>query len=78
MTKAQQTINTLLAAKAQAQTKREKSKAHIELLRYHYFLSESDQVSVAEVMKPTLDKLDQIPVPPDPILQRAEELLSRI
>lgn len=78
MTKAQQTIDALLAAEAQAQSEREKSKAYIELLRYHYFLPESDQASVAEVMKPTLDKLDQIPMPPDPIIQRAEELLNRI
>ena len=78
MTEVQQKINALLALNAQAQTDREKSRAHIELLRYHYFLSEDDQASVAEVMKPTLDELDRIPMPPDPLLQRAEELLNRI
>ena len=78
MTEAQQKINTLLAVKAQAQTNQEKSRAHIELLRYHYFLSEDDKDSVAEVMKATLDELDRIPMPPDPLLQRAEELLARI
>lgn len=78
MTEVQQKIDALLALKAQAQTDREKSRAHIELLRYHYFLSEDDQASVAEVMKSTLDELDRIPMPPDPLLQRAEELLNRI
>ena len=78
MTEAQRTINALLTRKEQAQTNQEKSKAHIELLRYHYFLSENDKDSVAEVMKFTLDELDRIPVPLDPLLQRAEELLNRI
>ena len=78
MTETQRTINVLLTNKTQAQTDQEKSKAHIELLRYHYFLSVSDQASVADVMKPTLDELDRITLPPDPILQRAEELLNRI
>lgn len=78
MTEAQQKINALLAVKAQARTDQEKSRAHIELLRYHYFLSEDDRDSVAGVMKPILDELDRIPLPPDPLLQRAEELLARI
>jgi hypothetical protein len=78
MTEPQQTINLLLELKAQAQTEQEKSKAHIELLRYHYFLSADDQASVADVMKPTLDELDKIQLPPDPLLQRAEALLNRI
>lgn len=78
MTEAQKRINTLLAAEVQAHTDQEKSRAHIELLRYHYFLSEDDKNSVADVMKPTLDELDRIPLPPDPLLQRAEELLARI
>ena len=78
MTQVQQKINVLLALEAQAQTDQEKSRAYIELLRYHYFLSADDQASVAEVMKPTLDELDRIPMPPDPLLQRAEELLNRI
>ncbi len=78
MTEAQQKINTLLTVKAQAQTNQEKSRAHIELLRYHYFLSEDDQASVVDAMKATLDELDKIPMPPDPLLQRAEELLNRI
>ncbi|GAB2604328.1 hypothetical protein [Spirosoma areae] len=78
MTEVQRTINRLLAHEAQAKTEQEKSKAHIELLRYHYFLSADDQDSVADVMKPTLDELAQISTPPDPLIQRAEELISRI
>ncbi|GAB3642892.1 hypothetical protein [Spirosoma arcticum] len=78
MTEIQQKINALLALKAQAQTDQDRSRAHIELLRYHYFLSEDDKDSVAGVMKSTLDELDRVPMPPDPLLQRAEELLNRI
>lgn len=78
MTEVQRTINRLLSYKAQAQTKQEKSEAHIELLRYYYFLSADDQASVADVMKNTLDELTSIQLPSDPIIQRAEKIISRI
>lgn len=78
MTEVQRTIHRLLAHEAQAPTEQEKSRAHIELLRYHYFLSADDQASVADVMKPTLDELAKIQSPPDPLIQRAEELISWI
>ena len=78
MTEIQRTINGLLANEVYAQTEQEKSKAHINLLRYHYFLSADDQASVADLMQPYLDELERVQLPPEPIIQQAEELLARI
>lgn len=71
-------VTNYIVALNQAKSTTEHNIAYQALMRYHYFLPETDQTDVNDLMQPYLDTLAEIQLPPDPIIQRSEEILSRI
>ena len=78
MTDVRQQITDYIAQLNQAQTPDERSLAYRQLMNYHYFLPEAERLATDDLMRPYWDKLDKIQLPPDPLLERAQELLKRI
>lgn len=78
MSDARQKITDCLNRMKQATTPIDRTIAYREMMAYHIFLPQADRLATEDLVRPYLDELDKIPMPPDPLLQRAEELLNRI
>ena len=78
MNDARQKITEYLLRMERAATPIERTVAYREMMTYHVFLPENERLATEDLVRPCWDAIEKIPVPPDPILQRAEELLNRI
>ncbi len=78
MNDARQKIMDCLRRMEQATTPLERTVAYREMMTYHIFLPEEERVATEDLVRPYWDEIEKIPMPPDPLLQRAEELLNRI
>ena len=78
MDETRQKIKNCLLRMEQAATPIERTLAYREMMTYHTFLPEAERLATEELVGPYLDEIEKIPMPPDPLLQRAEELLNRI
>lgn len=78
MNEARQKITNCLLRMEQATTPIERTLAYREMMTYHVFLPEAERLATEDLVRPYLDEIGKIPLPPDSLLQRAEELLNRI
>lgn len=62
----------------EATTSAERSLLYREMMTYHYFLPDAERAATDDLMRPYWAEIEKIQLHPDPLLQRAEELLSRI
>lgn len=78
MSDARQKITDCLLRMEQASTPIEHTIAYREMMTYHVFLPEADRLATDDLVRPYWDEIEKITLPPDPVLQRAEELLNHI
>ena len=78
MSDARQKVTDCLLRMEQASTPIEHTIAYREMMTYHLFLPEAERLATEDLVRPYWDEMEKIPIPPYPILQRAEELLNRI
>lgn len=78
MSDARQKIVDCLLRMEQATTPIERTIAYREMMAYHVFLPEAERLATEDLVRPYWDEIEKIPMPSDPLLQRAEELLNRI
>ena len=78
MNEARQKIMNCLLRMEQAITPIERTVAYREMMAYHVFLPEPERLATEDLVRPYWDEIEKIALPPDPLLQRAEELLNRI